>query len=132
MAEIRNVNPPGLPAASGYSHATVAGELVFTGGQVGCDETGRITHKGDMAGQCERAFRNLGLALEAAGCRPHQVVKITYFVTDAAAYKRVSREVGAAYRSVFGKHYPASTLLEVKGLFDPDALFEVECVALRG
>jgi enamine deaminase RidA (YjgF/YER057c/UK114 family) len=132
MPEISNVNPPGLPKPVGYSHATVAGELVFLGGQIGCDESGRVTHPGDMASQCGQAFRNLKIALEAAGCRPTNVVKLTYFVTDVAAYKAAAREVGAAYRTVFGKHYPASTLVEVKGLYEPDALFEVECIALRG
>jgi enamine deaminase RidA (YjgF/YER057c/UK114 family) len=132
MAEVRNVNPPGLPKPVGYSHATAAGDLVFLGGQIGCDESGRVTHPGDMARQCEVAFRNLQTALEGAGCRPEKVVKLTYFVTDVAAYKGAAHEVGAAYRSVFGKHYPASTLVEVKGLYEPEALFEVECVALRG
>jgi enamine deaminase RidA (YjgF/YER057c/UK114 family) len=132
MLEIRNVNPPGLPRPVGYSHATIAGELVFVGGQIGCDEAGRVTHKRDLARQCEQAFRNLQTALEAAGCRPANVAKLTYFVTDVAAYKKAAREIGAAYRTVFGKHYPASTLVEVKALYEPDAMFEVECVALRG
>ena len=131
MAAVRNVNPPGLPDPVGYSHATEAGELVFFGGQVGCDESGRILEPGDVARQCERAFANLGKAIRAAGCRPERVVKITYFVTDVGAYRAAAREVGTAYRSLFGRHYPASTLVEVKGLYDPDAVFEVECVALR-
>jgi enamine deaminase RidA (YjgF/YER057c/UK114 family) len=132
MADIRNVNPPGLPAPAGYSHATTAGQLVFTGGQVGCDEQGRIADPGDIASQCATAFRNLACALEASGCRLDQVVKLTYFVTDVGAYRAAAKEIGVAYRAVFGKHYPASTLVEVKGLYDPHALFEVECVALRG
>jgi enamine deaminase RidA (YjgF/YER057c/UK114 family) len=132
MPEVQNVNPPGLPRPVGYSHATSAGELVFLGGQIGCDESGRVTHPGDIARQCEQAFRNLQTALEAAGCRPENVVKLTYFVTDVDAYKVAARDVGAVYRAVFGKHYPASTLVEVKALYEPQALFEVECVALRG
>ena len=132
MPEVRNVNPPGLPKPVGYSHATTAGELVFLGGQIGCDEEGRVTRPGDMAGQCELALQNLGRALEAAGCRPENVVKINYFVTDVQAYKAAAREVGSAYRAVFGRHFPASTLVEVRALYDPEALFEVECVALRG
>jgi enamine deaminase RidA (YjgF/YER057c/UK114 family) len=132
MPEIRNVNPPGLPRPVGYSHATAAGELVFFGGQIGCDQSGRVTHPGDMARQCGQAFENLKTALEGAGCKPENVVKLTYFVTDVGAYKAAAREVGASYRAVFGKHYPASTLVEVQALYEPEALFEVECVALRG
>ena len=96
------------------------------------NEAGRVTHPGDVARQCEQAFRNLQTALEAAGCRPENVVKLTYFVTDVAVYRKAAREVGAAYRAVFGKHYPASTLVEVEALYEPEAVFEVECVALRG
>src|SRR3989442_15748449 len=107
MPEIRNVNPPGLPKPVGYSHATTAGELVFSGGQIGCDEPGRAPHPGDVARQCEVAFQNLGRALEGAGCRPEHVVKINYFVPDVRAYKAAAREVGAAYRAVFGRHFPA-------------------------
>src|SRR5919204_6484660 len=100
MPQIRNVTPPGLPAPAGYSHATIAGDLVFTGGQIGCDESGRIAHPGQMARQCAAAFENLRRALEAAGCTPAQVVKITYLVTDVAAYREAAREVGNAYRAV--------------------------------
>jgi enamine deaminase RidA (YjgF/YER057c/UK114 family) len=132
MPEIRNLNPPGLTKAIGYSHITEAGDLVFFGGQIGCDEAGRVTHPGDVVRQCERAFGNLGRALEAAGCEPEQMVKLNYYVTDVRAYRAAAREIGAAYRAVFGKHYPASTLVEVKGLDHPDALFEVDCVARRG
>jgi enamine deaminase RidA (YjgF/YER057c/UK114 family) len=130
MSEVRNVNPPGLPKAVGYSHLTEAGDLVFFGGQIGCDESGQV--KDGLVAQCEQAFANLGRALEAAGCRPEQVVKLNYYVTDVAAYRSAAREIGAAYRAVLGRHYPASTLVEVKGLYDPKALFEVECVARRG
>ena len=132
MTDIRNVNPPDLPKAVGYSHLTEAGSLVFFGGQIGCDPDGHISASGDLVKQCELAFENLGRALAAAGCRPERVVKLNYYVTDVAAYRSAARDIGAAYRNVFGKHYPASTLVEVKGLYDPDALFEVECVALRG
>ena len=131
MPEIEHLNPPGLPRPSGYSHATRAGDLVFVGGQVGCDAGGRILQPGDVGAQFALAVRNLRTALEAAGCRPDQVVKITYLVTDAAAYRGALKAVGHAYREVFGRHYPASTLVEVKGLFDPAAMVEIECIAVR-
>lgn len=126
-----NFNPPNLPRPAGFSHATGAGDMVHFGGQVGCDVSGRILAPGDMAAQFSQAIRNLGLALQGARCTPADVVKITYLVTDVAAYRAVLKEAGAAYREVFGKHFPASTLIEVKGLFDPDAVVEIECVAVR-
>ena len=126
-----NFNPPNLPKPSGFSHATGAGDIVHVGGQVGSDVSGRILAPGDMAAQFARAIKNLGVAIEGAGCAPTDVVKITYLVTDVAAYRAVLKEAGAAYREVFGRHFPASTLIEVKGLFDPDAVVEIECVAVR-
>ena len=59
------------------------------------------------------------------------MVEVNYLVTDVAAYRAVLKPVGAHYREVFGRHFPASTLVEVKGLFDPDALVEIEAVAVR-
>jgi len=69
------------------------------------------------------------LALGAAGCGPEDVVKLTYYVTDVGAYRAALKPIGAAYRERFGRHYPASSLFEVKGLFEPDAMIEIEAVA---
>ena len=129
---IENFNPPTLPRPSGFSHATGAGDMVHFGGQIGSDGEGQVIAPGDMAAQFAQALRNLGLALEGARCKGADVVKITYFVTDVSAYRAILKEAGAAYREVFGRHYPASTLVEVKGLFEPDAMIEIECVAIRG
>jgi enamine deaminase RidA (YjgF/YER057c/UK114 family) len=132
MPGISHYNPPELPAPSGYSHASSgSGDLVFVGGQVGCDATGRILEPGDIAAQFGRAIRNLGIALAAAGCQPADVVKLTYLVTDVASYRAASKRIGAHYREVFGRHFPASTLLEVRGLFDPRAAVEIEAIAVR-
>jgi enamine deaminase RidA (YjgF/YER057c/UK114 family) len=70
-------------------------------------------------------------ALRAAGSEPGLALKLTYLVTDAAAYRASLEPIGAAYREVFGRHYPAATLYEVAGLFDPEAMVEIECLALR-
>ena len=133
MSGIQHHNPAELPAPSGYSHASSgSGDVVFIGGQVGCDVSGRILEPGDMAGQFGRALRNVGIALAAAGCRPADVVKFNYLVTDVAAYRAARKAIGGHYREVFGRHFPASTLIEVKGLFDPEAMVEIEAVAVRG
>ena len=132
MSGISHYNPPELPKPSGYSHASSgSGEVVFVGGQVGCDASGKILEPGNMAAQFGRAIRNLDIALEAARCRPDDVVKVTYLVTDVAAYRASLKPIGGHYRDVFGRHFPASTLVEVKGLFDPDAVVEIEAVAVR-
>jgi enamine deaminase RidA (YjgF/YER057c/UK114 family) len=131
MPQIELFNPPALGPAVGFAHAAAAGDLVVLGGQVGADASGRIVAPGDLVAQFTRAIRNVATALEAAGSGPERALKLTYFVTDAAAYRAALKPIGAAYREVFGRHYPATSLFEVSGLFDPEALVEIECVALR-
>jgi enamine deaminase RidA (YjgF/YER057c/UK114 family) len=127
----RNVNPEELAPARGYSHATVAGDTVWVGGQVGSDATGKIVEPGDMVAQFARAVQNVLIALRAAGCGPEDTVKLTYYVTDLKVYRDSLSAIGVAYRDVFGRHYPASTLIEVRSLFDPNALVEIDVVAVR-
>ncbi len=125
-----NFNPPELAPAVGYSHATTGGGLVFLGGQIGSDQSGKIAEPGDMAAQFARAIRNVEIALRAAGSSPEQALKLTYYVTDVAAYQAALKPIGQAYRAVFGRHYPATSLFGVAALFDPEAMVEIECVAL--
>jgi enamine deaminase RidA (YjgF/YER057c/UK114 family) len=127
----RNVNPEELAPARGFSHATVAGDMVWIGGQNGSDATGKVVEPGDVVAQFARAIRNLATALEAAGCAPEDTVKLTYYLTDLDVYRDNLHAIGSAYREVFGRHYPATTLIEVSSLFDPDALFEIDAVAVR-
>lgn len=131
MAEIKLFNPPELSPHSGFAHAASAAGLVVLGGQIGTDAEGRVVAPGDLVAQFAQAIQNVATALRAAGSRPELVIKMTYFVTDAAAYRAHLRQIGVAYREVFGHHYPATSLFEVSGLFDPDAVVEIECMALR-
>jgi len=126
-----NVNPEGLAPARGFSHATVAGDTVWVGGQIGSDATGTVVEPGDMVAQYTRAIRNVAIALRAAGCEPEDTVKLTYYVTDIKAYRDNRRALGAAYREFFRSDYPASTLIEVRSLVDPDALIEIDAVAVH-
>jgi enamine deaminase RidA (YjgF/YER057c/UK114 family) len=127
---VENFNPPELGPASGFSHATRAGGLVYLGGQIGSDASGRVVAPGDIVAQFGQAIRNVGTALRSAGSAPERAVKLTYYVTDVAAYRASLREIGSAYRVVFGKHFPATSLIGVKELFDPLAMVEIECVGL--
>ena len=127
----QNVNPPELAPARGFSHATVAGDTVWIGGQTGDDESGSVVAKGDIVAQFTRAVANLATALRAAGSSPESTVKLTYYVTDLDSYKHNLGAIGAAFREVFGRHYPATTLVQVKALFDPEALVEIDAVAVR-
>ena len=127
----QNVNPEELAPARGFSHATVAGGTVWIGGQIGSDKTGKVPEPGDVVAQFARAIRNVAIALRAAGCVPEDTVKLTYYVTDLKLYQKNLSAIATPYREVFGRHYPASTLIEVKSLFDPDALIEIDAVAVR-
>lgn len=127
----RNINPEELSPASGFSHATIAGDTVWLGGQIGSDSSGKIPEPGDIVAQFARAIGNISIALRAAGSAPADTVKLTYYVTDLTAYRANLQAIGSAYRDVFGRHYPATTLVEVRSLFAPDALLEIEAVAIR-
>jgi enamine deaminase RidA (YjgF/YER057c/UK114 family) len=129
LPRVNLINPDGLAPPTGFAHAAVAGGFVFLGGQISSDASGRVLHAGDLAAQFARAIDNVAIALAAAGCVPQDVVKLTYFVTDVAAYRAALKPIGAAYRAVFGRHYPATSLFEVKGLFEPDAMIEIEAIA---
>lgn len=126
-----NVNPEELAPPRGFSHATVAGDTVWVGGQIGSDASGQVVEPGDMVAQYARAIRNVAVALRAAGCEPADTVKLTYYVTDIQAYRNNRKALGAAYREFFRSDYPASTLVEVRSLVDPDALIEIDAVAVR-
>jgi enamine deaminase RidA (YjgF/YER057c/UK114 family) len=127
----RNMNPEQLGPAKGFSHVTVAGDMVWLGGQIGSDSTGKVVDPGDVVAQFARAIRNVSIALDAAGCAPSDTVKLTYYVTDLKQYRQNLKAIGSAFRKEFGDHYPATTLIEVVSLFEPEALVEIDAVAVR-
>lgn len=132
MPRIELFNPAELSPPVGFSHAAAAGDLVVLGGQTAADASGRVVGPGDVAAQFAAAIRNVATALRAAGSGPERALKLTFFVTDVSAYRAHLKQIGAAYRDVFGRHYPATSLFEVRGLFDPEAMIEIECIAMRG
>jgi enamine deaminase RidA (YjgF/YER057c/UK114 family) len=122
----RVVNPEGLAPPVGFAHAVVAapGRTVYLGGQAAQAPDGRIV--GDsIVEQFQVAAGNLVAALAAAGGAPEHLVSLHVYVTDAAAYRAALAELGAAYRRHLGRHYVATALFEVAGLFDPQALVEL-------
>jgi enamine deaminase RidA (YjgF/YER057c/UK114 family) len=120
-------NPPGLSAPRGYSHVVdvPAGRTLYISGQVAFDAQGNVVGKGDVRAQTEQVFRNLKTAVESAGATMADVVKINWYVRDVSQIA-VYREVRNQF---FGSGpYPASTLVEVKGLVLEDLLIEVEAI----
>ena len=124
------VNPPSLSAPRGYSHGMKgSGEVLFVAGQVGWDGEGRMV-QGDFVAQFAQALDNVLAVVAAAGGSPESVARLVIYVTDKREYRARRREVGEAYRSRMGKHFPAMALLEVRGLLEDDARVEIEAVAL--
>ncbi len=127
---LERVNPPNLAKASGFSHAVVAeGRYVFLAGQTALDQSGRIVN-GDVVAQFEQAMGNLLSALAASGGRPDQLVSLTVYVVHIERYQARSRAVGDVWRRLVGTQYPAMAAVEVTRLWDPDALVEVQGVAV--
>jgi enamine deaminase RidA (YjgF/YER057c/UK114 family) len=96
---------------------------------VGWNARGRF-ESDDFVAQVEQALTNVVAVLAAGGAAPEHLVRLTWYVTDKAAYVARRREIGDAYRRVVGRHYPAMTLVVVAGLLEDRALVEIEATAV--
>ena len=124
------LNPKTWKQAKGYSNGVAAeGRQVFVAGQIGWDANARF-HTDDFAAQAEQAMRNVAAVLAEAGAAPHHLVRLTWYVTDKREYLDNLGAVGAAYRAVFGRHYPAMTLVQVAALVEDRAKVEIEATAV--
>jgi enamine deaminase RidA (YjgF/YER057c/UK114 family) len=127
---VRALSPPGWPRGKGYSHGVEAeGRFVFVSGQVGWDEEMKFRSR-DFAAQLRQALRNTVAVLAEAGARPEHVVRMTWYILDKAEYLGALAEVGAAYRDVMGKSFPAMAVVVVKGLVEDEARLEIETTAV--
>jgi enamine deaminase RidA (YjgF/YER057c/UK114 family) len=124
---------PGLAPPAGYSHAVVAppGKTIYLGGQTAQAPDGTIQGN-TIVEQFDLAARNLLAALSAAGGEPDDLVSLQVFVTNLAAYRLATRELGTVWRQHFGRRYPAMALLGVTELLDPRALVELVGIAVLG
>ncbi len=126
------LNPPGLERPVGYSHVAKirSGEIVLIAGQAPFDASGAVVGKGDFVVQFRQVMANLRSAVAGAGGRPDQFAALTMYVTDLNAYLANKKPIGDAYREVFGKYFPVITLVEVKGLYNPDCMVEISGIAV--
>jgi enamine deaminase RidA (YjgF/YER057c/UK114 family) len=123
--------PAEWPRPHGYANGMAVdgpGRLIVLAGQIGSNESGAVVAD-DLAGQCLQVFRNILRLLQEAGAGPQHVLKLTWFVTRRDEYDTQGREIGAAYRDTFGKHFPAMTVIFVSGLVDARAKVEIEATA---
>jgi len=124
------LQPPGWAKPKGYSNGVAAkGRFVFVAGQVGWTPEGRFAAT-DFVGQARQALANIVAVLAEAGAKPEHIVRMTWYVTDKGEYMGSLREVGAVYREVIGKHFPAMTAIEVAGLVEDGGKVEIEATAV--
>ena len=126
------VNPPTLAKPVGYSHGfeVQGGTTLYMAGQVATDKAGTVVGKGDLVAQFRQVCENLKALLLARGGQMNDIVKLTMYVLSKADYKAKAKEIGLVYSEYFGRHFPAMTLVEVKGLYDDDCAIEIEGVAV--
>ena len=126
------VNPTGLAKPVGYAHGVVAapGRTLYLGGQVGWDADSRFPHPHDLVAQTDLALQNVVAVLAAAGGAPEHVVSMRVYVLSADAWRANARAIGEVWRRRMGRWYPAMALLEVRRLYEPESLVELEGIAV--
>ncbi|AXA91865.1 RidA family protein [Massilia sp. YMA4] len=124
------LQPPGWARPKGYANGVAAsGRLVCVSGMIGWDAQG-VFHSDDFVAQTRQALTNIVEVLAEAGARPEHIVRMTWYVVDRAEYLAVQREIGAAYRDIIGRHYPAMTAVAVTALMEERARVEIEVTAV--
>ena len=130
MTDRQILQPPGWPRPKGYSNGIAAsGRFVFTAGIIGWDSEERFTAS-DLVGQLRQALLNTLAVLAEAGAGPEHIVRMTWYVTNRQDYLANARQIGAVYRELIGRNYPAMAVVEVSGLIEAEAKLEIETTAV--
>ncbi|MEM1363335.1 MAG: RidA family protein [Pseudomonadota bacterium] len=123
------IHPEGWLPALGYANGMLTKDgVLHIGGQIGWNGD-KVFVSDDFIGQMQQALMNIRDIVEAAGGAVEDVTRLTWFVTDKAEYLAAQKEVGEAYRDVFGKHFPAMSMLVVSALVEDEAKVEIEATA---
>ena len=129
---LKFINPTSLGSPRGYSNGVITepgNRLLFIAGQIGWNEQQKIV-SANLVEQFDRALANLISVVDQAGGSPERIARLVIYVTDKNEYKNKMSEIGARYRERMQKHFPAMTLVEVKGLLDDEAKVEIEGIAV--
>ncbi len=130
--KIEPVEPQGWRAPRGYQNGIAvdgAARFVFVAGQIAWDAEQRLVGAGDFAAQFRQALANVVAVVAAAGGGPEHVVRMTVYVTDKRLYLESTPAIGAAWRELMGKRWPAMALVQVADLLETGALVEIEATA---
>ena len=127
---MRILQPPGWAKPRGFSNGIEAsGRQVFVAGQIGW--TGESKWEAtDFAGQFRQTLRNTLAVLAEAGAKPEHIVRMTWYITDKKAYLASLKDIGAAWRELMGRNYPAMAVVQVTALMEDAALVEIETTAV--
>jgi len=124
------LQPPHWPRPRGYANGVAAkGSMVFVSGIVGWNAQGEFASH-DFVAQVRQALLNIVEILGQASAKPEHIARMTWYVLDKNEYMAATKEMGAAYREIIGRHYPAMTVVEVSGLVEANARVEIEVTAV--
>jgi len=125
------ITPSGWKAPSGYAHGVrSAGTVIAVAGQIGWNPRTGQFETDDFAEQTAQALRNIAEVLQAANARPEHIVRLTWFITSREEYAKSRKAVGAAYKEIFGRYYPAMSVVVVSALLETRAKVEIEATAV--
>jgi enamine deaminase RidA (YjgF/YER057c/UK114 family) len=123
------LQPKGWPRPKGFANGIRArGEMVFVGGMIGQDSAGRLAE--GFVAQMKLALENIAAVLAEADASPEHIVRLTWYVRDINEYLADLPALGAAYREVMGRHFPAMAVVEVTRLVESQARLEIEATAV--
>lgn len=124
------LQPPGWAAPRGYANGVMArGAMIFVGGQIGWNAQQQF-ESDDFIAQTRQALQNILAVLKAGDAGPEHMVRMTWYVVDRVEYIARLKELGAVYREVMGKNFPAMTCVEVAALVEERARIEIEVTAV--
>ena len=127
---MKKLHPPDWLEPKGYANGVAArGTLIFIGGQIGWNANQQF-ESDDFIAQTRQALINIEAVLKAGGAGPEHMVRMTWYVTDRVEYSARLKDLGATYREVMGKNFPAMTCVEVSGLVEERARIEIEVTAV--
>lgn len=124
------LHPANWAKPRGYANGIAArGKLVFIGGQIGW--TGdQVFEAKDLVGQTRQTLANILAILTEAGGRPEHITRMTWYIVDKQEYLSNLKGIGAAYRDILGKHFPAMAMVQVVALIEDEARVEIEATAV--
>ncbi|WP_299773265.1 RidA family protein [uncultured Pseudoteredinibacter sp.] len=124
------LQPENWVKPKGYANGVAAqGRMVFTGGLIGWDENENFPSD-NFAEQVHQTFKNIVAVLAEADAKPSDITRLTWYITDKQAYLSSLKEIGAAYRDCFGRHFPAMAVVQVAALMEDEAMVEIEATAV--